>query len=70
MVTYLRKGGSNPNRVENGVRQETFKNISLTMNFSCVDFIEQSHHNKCIENNSKVLSRFGAHFCVAPGGNI
>lgn len=55
---YLGSNSANPDRVEDGIGEEAFKHISLTMNFPGIDFIEHSHHDKCIENYCEMLSGF------------
>lgn len=53
--SHLRCSGDEPNAVEDRIRKEAFKHVSLTVNFASVDFIEQRHENERIENNGKML---------------
>ena len=57
-IEYLCNEGSNPYSDEDRIAVETFEDVSLTMNFSSVDFIKQSHHDECVENNREMLGRF------------
>lgn len=52
---HLRGTSANPNGIEDGIGEDAFENIPLTMNLSGVEFIKQCHHDKRIEDNSKVL---------------
>lgn len=54
--SHLRQGSANPNGVEDGVGKYSLEDVSLAMNFSGVEFVEQRHHDKRIENNGEVLS--------------
>ena len=55
--SYLAYKSSYPNSNEYWVSLQSFKYISLTMNFAGIYFITQSHHNKRVKNNSEMLSR-------------
>lgn len=55
-LTYLRNARTNPNGIENRIREDTLKHIPLSMNFTRVEFIEQGHHYERIENNGEVLT--------------
>ena len=52
---YLADKCCDPNYVVYGICEQTNKDISLAVDFSCVDFVEKSHHYKRIKNHGKML---------------
>ena len=54
--TYLHNKCSSHDNKKHRVMGDTSKNISLPMYFTRVDFIEELHHNKCIEHYTWVNS--------------
>lgn len=54
--THLRDKGTNPDADEYRIPLQSFKDVPLTMDFPCVDFIEESHHDEGIEDHGEVLS--------------
>jgi len=51
----LRQTRADPNRIEDGVSEYSLEDIALTVNFPGVEFVEESHHDECIENDGEVL---------------
>ena len=51
---YLWYECSNPNSVVDPVAEEATEHISLAMDFSCVNFVKQCHHDKSIEHHGEV----------------
>lgn len=66
-ITYLRQAGTDPNTVKNGVGKYSLEDVSLAVNFSSIEFVEQRHHDKSIENNGKMLSGI---FGFVASGNV
>lgn len=62
---YLWKRRANPNTVEYRVSEQPLEDITLAMDFSGVDLIEEGHHNESVEDNSEVLRRFRSQGVVA-----
>lgn len=42
-------------RAKNDEKKTHMKNVPFAMNFSSVDFVEQCHHDKRVENDGEVL---------------
>jgi len=51
----LSDSGNNQNTIEDGIREEALEDVSFAVNFARVHLIEQCHHHKGIEDDSKVL---------------
>lgn len=68
--SHLRCSGDEPNAVEDRIRKEALKHVSLTVNFASVDFIEQRHENERIENNGKMLRWLRTELGVPTRGNV
>lgn len=57
---YLWRSRSYPNAIIDRIGKDAFENITLSVDLSSVDFVKQSHHDKCVENNGEMLGGFGA----------
>lgn len=51
---YLWNKRAHPNAKEDRIREKTLENIPLTMDLSCVDLVEQRHHDERIEYDGKM----------------
>lgn len=56
---HLRNKRSYPDANEDGIGEKSLSHISLAVNLSRVDLVEESHHDEGVENNSEVLRRWG-----------
>lgn len=55
---YLQHHSSNPDKKEDPIAKDPTEDVTLTMNFTSIKLIEESHQYKGIEDGCKVLSRF------------
>jgi len=53
--THLGDHRADPDAEEDRIASETLEHITLTVDLSCVDLVEECHHDECIEDNSEVL---------------
>ena len=51
----MKNKGDYPNAAEDRIGDETSENIFFSVNFSTIDFIEQGHENKRIEDHRKMF---------------
>jgi len=58
-MLYLWEDGGYPYDNKNDIPLKTLENISLTVNLSCIYFIEKCHHDECIKNSCEMLGRLG-----------
>lgn len=56
---YLCDEGSEDNGAEDGVSEDTLKNVSLSVDLSGIEFIEDLHEDKSIEHDGIVLGGWG-----------
>ena len=54
-MIYLRQTCGDPDRVKDGVGEYSLEDITLTVNFPSVKFVEKSHHDECVEDDGEVL---------------
>ena len=57
---YLGNESNDPNDVVDGIGEEASKHVPLAVDLASVDFVEQCHHDKSIENNCKVNGRWSS----------
>lgn len=55
LTAYLNNKSPKDDATEDHVVKNAFKNISFSVDLPCVDFIEQLHHHKGVEDNGVVL---------------
>ena len=46
---------ANPDKVEDGVGENTLKNVDLAMDLPAVDFVEECHNKEGIEDHGEKL---------------
>lgn len=56
--TDLSAEAESPNTIEERVSPNTTENVSFAVKFSRVDFVEQGHQNKSVENHRKLFTQF------------
>ena len=59
--THLCKDSSNPDSDKDWVAYQPLCNIVLVVDLASIDLIEESHHDKCVEDHSEVSGRWGMH---------
>jgi hypothetical protein len=52
---YLGYTSANPDCIENWIGENSLEYVALTVNFSCIELVKESHHNKRIKYNSEML---------------
>ena len=52
---YLRAKCANPDDKEDLVTKQSGEHVALAVDLACIDLIEQSHHDKCVEDHREVL---------------
>ena len=67
IITDLPNDRQSPNDDEKRVGENVSENVRFPVNFSRINFIEKSHENKCIENQSEMLRR---HFVVLVSATV
>ena len=66
----LSNEGRNPNDDKHAVGGQVFEDVSLAVHFSTVDFVEEGHHDKGVEDDCKMLGWWGEKFGVDTTWNI
>lgn len=64
-ITYLRQACGDPDRIKDGVGEYSLEDITLTMDFPGVKFVEKSHHNERVEDDGEVLRWTTASLCYS-----
>ena len=54
--SYLRYKRKDPNHVIDWVAEKAPEHIALAVDLSCVNFVEERHHHKSVENHCEVNS--------------
>lgn len=67
---YLNSKCTQYNSAKNRISEDAIKDISFTMDFPCVDFIEKLHHDKGVEDNGVMLWRRRVKWCIPPTVNL
>lgn len=67
---YLGNKGSQHHRAEDGIAENGLKDIPLTMDFTSINLIEELHHDKSVEDDGVVLSRWGMEWNIPTTVNI
>ena len=62
--TYLAYKRCNPDYVINRVGKESNEDVALPVNLASVDFIEQCHHNECVEDHGEMYRGRVRGFCA------
>jgi hypothetical protein len=60
--TNLRDKGEDPDNIVDGIGEEAAEDISLAVDLPGVDFVEEGHHHKGVENHRKVDRRWSSEF--------
>lgn len=64
-MIYLRQTRGDPDTVKDGVGKYSLEDITLTMDFPGVKFVEKSHHDERVEDNGEVLRWTAASLCYS-----
>ena len=67
---YLNSKCTQYNSAKNRISEDAIKDISFTMDFPCVDFIEKLHHDKGVEDNGVMLWRRRVKWRISPTINL
>ena len=59
-MTCLSQESADPDSDEDQIPVQTFEHVSLSVDFSGINFVEQSHHDKRIEDDCEMLVRSDA----------
>ena len=59
-----------PDTVVNRIGENAGENVTLSVNFACVDFIEQSHHDEGVEDDGEMLRRRRSDGQASTGINV
>lgn len=55
----MSNGSDKEDAVEDGVGEETFEDVPLTVNLARIHLIEERHHYEGVEDDGEVLRRKG-----------
>ena len=67
---YLANKGCNPDYVINRVGKESNEDVALSVNLTGVDFIEQCHHDECVEDHGEMYRGRVRRFCALSIVNV
>ena len=69
-MVYLWYKSRNPYSDEHRISVESFEDVTLSVDFASVDFVEERHQNEAVEDHREMLRWFGVQGAVLTVINV